>query len=108
MSDLRLVMSTVGSARQAKELGRQLVEEGLAACVTLLPGCVSVYRWEGEMQEEPECLLLIKTLDERLDDLELRLGQLHPYELPEFLALEPAAVSDGYLGWVQAACGKSS
>jgi periplasmic divalent cation tolerance protein len=108
MSDLRLVMSTVGSARQAKELGRQLVEEGLAACVTLLPGCVSVYRWEEEMQEEPECLLLIKTLDERLDDLEIRLGQLHPYELPEFLALEPAAVSDGYLGWVQAACRKTS
>jgi periplasmic divalent cation tolerance protein len=104
MSDLRLVMSTVGSARQAKELGRQLVEEGLAACVTLLPGCVSLYRWEGEMQEEPECLLLIKTLDERLDVLERRLGELHPYELPEFLAIEPAAVSDGYLAWVQAAC----
>lgn len=104
MSDLRLVMSTVGSARQAKELGRQLVEEGLAACVTLLPGCVSLYRWEGEMQEEPECLLIIKTLDERLEELERRLGQLHPYELPEFLALAPSAVSESYLGWVQAAC----
>lgn len=110
MSGLRVVMTTVGSARQAKEMATQLVEEGLAACVTLQPGCVSIYSWGGQLEEEPECLLLIKTLDNRLEDLEQRLGQLHPYELPEFVALEPCAVSETYLEWVQAACngGKSS
>jgi periplasmic divalent cation tolerance protein len=104
MGGVRLVLSTVGSARQAKDLGRLLVEEGLAACVTLLPGCVSIYRWEGELQEEPECLLLIKTVDERLDELERRLSTLHPYDVPEFVALEPAAVSDGYLAWLLDGC----
>jgi len=104
MGEVRLVLNTMGSARQAKDLGRLLVEEGLAACVTLLPGCVSIYRWEGEVQEEPECLLLIKTVDERLDELERRLSTLHPYDLPEFVALEPAAVSEGYLAWLLEGC----
>jgi len=104
MSGLRVVMTTVGSARQAKEMAQQLVEEGLAACVTLQPGCVSIYAWENQLEEEPECLLLIKTLDERLEELEQRLAQLHPYELPEFVALEASAVSEGYLTWVQACC----
>lgn len=104
MNGVRVVLSTVGSARQAKDLGRQLVEEGLAACVTLLPGCVSIYRWEGELQEEPECLLVIKTVDERLDELEATLARLHPYDVPEFVALEPAAVSEGYLAWLLDSC----
>jgi periplasmic divalent cation tolerance protein len=104
MNEVRLVLSTVGSARQARELGRRLVEERLAACVTLQPGSVSLYYWEGALQEEPECLLLIKTTDERLEALERRLGELHPYEVPEFLALAPEAVGERYLEWVQEAC----
>jgi periplasmic divalent cation tolerance protein len=105
MSGLRVVLTSVGSARQAKEMARQLVEEGLAACVTLQPGCVSIYPWEGQLEEEPECLLIIKTLDERLEELERRLAQLHPYELPEFVALDASAVSVGYQEWVQLICG---
>lgn len=104
MSGLRVVLSTVGSARQAKEIGRQVVEEGLAACVTLQPGCLSIYPWEGRLEEEPECLMIIKTVDERLEDLERRLSQLHPYELPEFVALAPSAVGEAYLSWVQGLC----
>lgn len=104
MNGLRLVLTTVGSAHQAKELARRLVEERLAACVTLQPAAVSIYSWEGRLEEEPECLMLIKTMDDRLEELERRLEELHPYDTPEFLALEPSAVSDSYLAWAQAAC----
>jgi periplasmic divalent cation tolerance protein len=101
---MRIVLTTVGSARQGKDMARQLVEEGLAACVTLQPGCVSIYPWEGRLEEEPECLMFIKTVDERLEALEQRLSAIHPYELPEFVALEPAAVGEAYLAWVQSLC----
>ena len=85
----------------AVTLGRTLVEEGLAACVNVLPPMESVYRWQGSVHQDAERQLVIKTRAERLDALQGRFKTLHPYEVPEFLVLPVSAGSDSYLDWVR-------
>jgi periplasmic divalent cation tolerance protein len=82
-------------------LGRTLVEEGLAACVNVLPPMESVYRWQGSVHQDAERQLVIKTRAERVDALRGRLATLHPYEVPEFLVLPVSAGSPSYLDWVK-------
>ena len=84
----------------AERLAEALVEERLAACVNILPGLRSVYRWQAEVERADEVLLLIKTLPDRYPALQDRLRELHPYELPELLAVEAAAGLPAYLRWV--------
>lgn len=86
--------------RDPLELAAPLVEERLAACVNVLPAMESVYRWEGAVQREPERQLLIKTTAERLEAVYARVRLLHPYDLPEFLVFEVAAVERDYRSWV--------
>lgn len=100
MSEVRVVLTTTGDRESALALGRSLVEEGLAACVTLLPGALSIYEWQGSIEEEGECLLLVKTRAGRLRELEKNLRERHPYDLPEFIAIDPVHVERGYLSWV--------
>lgn len=85
---------------QAERLARGLVESGLAACVQRLGGMRSTYRWEGRVQDEPEALLLIKTLASRVLDLEAWLVREHPYDVPECLSLTVDRTEPGYLGWM--------
>jgi periplasmic divalent cation tolerance protein len=85
----------------AVALGRTLVEEGLAACVNVLPPMESVYRWLGSVHQDAERQLVIKTRAERVEALYGRLKTLHPYEVPEFLVLPVSAGSPGYLDWVR-------
>ncbi|HET8899006.1 MAG TPA: divalent-cation tolerance protein CutA [Rhodanobacteraceae bacterium] len=95
-----VAFSTCPDASSATHLARALVEEGLAACVNQLPGVTSTYRWQGEVHEDTEVLLLIKTTAGRFADLDARLRELHPYELPELIAWP---ISDGnadYLAWL--------
>ncbi len=84
------------------ELARRLVDERLAACVNRIPGLRSVYRWRGELHEDAEVLLLIKTTRERFAALKSRLPQLHPYDVPELVAFDAVDGLDAYLGWVAA------
>lgn len=100
-SGVCLVLITAPADERAGALARALVEERLAACVNLVPQIRSVYRWEGRVQEDGETLLLVKTTAAALPALERRVGELHPYELPEFLVLPELAGSAGYLGWVR-------
>jgi periplasmic divalent cation tolerance protein len=86
----------------AERLAEALVGERLAACVNVLPGLRSVYRWQGTVEHADEVLLLIKTTRERLDALAARVQALHPYELPELLAVEAAGGLPAYLDWVAA------
>jgi periplasmic divalent cation tolerance protein len=97
-----LACSTCPDAQTAAAIARTLVEERLAACVSQLPGITSTYRWQGEIETAGEVLLLIKTTGERLDALGARLRQLHPYELPELVAVEVRAGLPDYLAWVAA------
>ena len=97
-----LILSTCPDADTAQRLARILVEERLAACVSLLPGGVSTYRWQGRVEQATEVQLLAKTPADRRGALMARLAELHPYELPEILAVETAAGLPAYLDWVTA------
>ncbi len=97
----RIVLTTAASRQEAERLARTLVEEKLAACVTLVPGADSIYRWEGRVESSAEILLLIKTTVECLAALETRLHELHSYQTPEFLVLHVEAGSQTYLRWLK-------
>ena len=101
-SAVRLVLSTC-PADHAQSLADALVGEGLAACVNIVPGLRSVYRWKGELCCDAESILLLKTTAERYPQLQARLAELHPYEVPEIIALPVEAGLEGYLGWVREA-----
>lgn len=98
-----VVLSTVADSDQAGALARDLLSRRLAACVTVLPDARSVFIWDGAVQEERECLLLIKTHPDRLDDLQAYLTDRHPYEVPEFLVLSADRGSTAYLQWLHGA-----
>jgi periplasmic divalent cation tolerance protein len=95
-----VVFSTFPSPEKAAEVARTLVSEGLAACVNLAPALRSIYRWKGEVQDDSETLAIVKTTDDRLAALTARLVALHPYELPEVLALPTCGGHAPYLDWV--------
>jgi periplasmic divalent cation tolerance protein len=102
--DTLICLSTAPDGDTAARLASTLVEEHLAACVNQVPDVLSTYRWQGRIQRDAEVLLVIKTTRARLPELEARLRALHPYELPELIAVEIAAGSAAYLDWVRAAC----
>lgn len=85
----------------AAHLAETLVGERLAACVNRLPGVVSTYRWEGRVDENSETLLLIKTTADRLAELTARISELHPYELPEVVAVPLVGGLEHYLDWIR-------
>ncbi len=89
-------------AASAQAIAEALVGERLAACVNRLPGVRSTYRWQGEVTTDTEELLLIKTTAGRFEMLKARLLQLHPYELPELVAVPVVRGHDAYLDWVRA------
>ncbi len=97
-----LVFNTCPDNASARRIADALVGERLAACVNLVPGLTSVYRWQGAVEQASEVLLMIKTTGERLPALTARLTELHPYELPEVLAVEAGAGLPAYLQWVAA------
>jgi len=99
MMELILILTTIPDNDAAAQLGRTLVDEGLAACVNLYAPMLSIYRWKGQVEQESERQMVIKTTRSRAPQLEARLRALHPYELPEFVILS-ADASDAYAAWV--------
>ncbi len=100
MTEVRVVLVTCPHAEAAATLARTLVEEGLAACGNVLPGLRSIYRWEGEVLDEPETLLVLKTTAARFEALRARVVALHPYQVPEVISLTVEAGHAPYLAWV--------
>ncbi|MGD9405462.1 MAG: divalent-cation tolerance protein CutA, partial [Anaerolineae bacterium] len=100
MQERLVVLITAGSQEEADRIANTLVAEMLAACVNVLPGVTSVYRWEGEVQRDQEWLLVTKTTREVLDDLVRRVQAIHSYDLPEIIALPVVGGSQGYLRWI--------
>ncbi|HET6922301.1 MAG TPA: divalent-cation tolerance protein CutA [Anaeromyxobacteraceae bacterium] len=98
-------MVTAPSADKAAEIARALVEERLAACGNVVPRLRSIYRWEGAVQDEAEALLLLKTTRDRFEALRARVLSLHPYEVPEVIALPVEAGHPAYLEWIAASTG---
>ena len=105
MTDILVVLCTFPDREQARQIGTILVESQLAACVNLCPSVESIYRWEGKMEQATEVLALIKTTREGFAALEEALLKLHPYDVPEIVALAPEAVHELYAAWVKAETG---
>lgn len=99
--ELVLVLTTVPDQKTGDELVRALVAERLAACGSLLPGLTSIYRWKGSVESSAELLVLLKTPAARAPALFRRVAELHPYEVPELVALPTHAVSEAYSRWVR-------
>ena len=99
-SECILAMTTITDEAQAQRLARQLVESRLAACVNRIR-VDSTYRWEGELAQEPEVLLLIKSTRAREEALRAAVLDAHPYELPEFVCLPITGGSEPYLRWLR-------
>lgn len=100
MTDKRLVFATAGSADEARRIAQALVERKLAACVNMVPGVTSIYRWKGQVEEAAEWLLLIKTTETLFPRVREAIRELHSYELPECISI---SVEDGlpeYLSWI--------
>jgi periplasmic divalent cation tolerance protein len=97
----RIVFSTCPDTTTAARLAQTLVDERLAACVNVIGGIASTYRWNDEVHVDDEVLLVIKTTADRLDAMQARLLGLHPYEVPEVLAIEPTAGAAPYLAWLE-------
>jgi periplasmic divalent cation tolerance protein len=96
-----VLLSTCPSSGVADSIATALVTEGLAACVNQLPGVRSIYMWQGQVQSDSEVLLMIKSVESHLDAIKARLIELHPYELPEIIALPVCGGSESYLDWVR-------
>lgn len=100
MTDKIVVLSTCSTAEEAARIGRQLVEKRLAACVNVVPGARSIYRWKDEIEDAPESLLIIKSRRGLFDALRAEIEKLHSYEVPEVAAVAIVEGSPGYLTWL--------
>jgi periplasmic divalent cation tolerance protein len=95
-----VLFTTANDANQLAEIGAKLVEEGFAACVSVVPSVRSIYRWQGEIQDETEALAIIKTTRGRFGSLRDRLVELHPYDVPELIALPIVDGLPEYIAWL--------
>ena len=100
----RIVLSTAGSGEEGARIAKSLVEQKLCACVSLVPGVRSFYRWEGAVQDDAEVLLIIKTTQEKLQALSDHMAEIHGYDVPEVLAIEVDQGSASYLEWLAESC----
>jgi periplasmic divalent cation tolerance protein len=100
MTDKIVVLSACASAEEAQRIARALVEKRLAACVNVIPGVRSVYRWKDAIEEEEEVLLFIKTSRPLLEELREEIERLHSYEVAEVIALSVVDGSERYLSWM--------
>lgn len=101
MSQEIIVFVTAPNSDEAARIADLLVSERLAACVNIVGGIESIYRWEGQVARDREALLIIKTIDERYAELERRIKELHTYTTPEVIAYKIERGSDAYLKWLR-------
>jgi periplasmic divalent cation tolerance protein len=102
MTDKIVVLSTCANDADAARVARALVEARLAACVSVAPGIRSYYHWQGKLETSDEVLLIIKTSRELFPQLKLEIEKIHPYEVPELLALPVIEGAENYLNWMGA------
>lgn len=108
MLQIIAVLTNLPDMETARHISKQLLEQNLAACVNILPAVQSIYRWNGVIEEASEIPLLIKTTSARYDALQAAITALHPYEVPEVIALPVTAGLPAYLGWVASETAKET
>ncbi|HTZ94950.1 MAG TPA: divalent-cation tolerance protein CutA [Terriglobales bacterium] len=101
MTQNRLVLTTAGSRDEARRIAEALVDRKLAACVNVIPGVLSIYRWQGKRDEADEWMLLIKTTAAAFERVRDAIKEMHSYELPECLCLAIESGSLEYLQWLE-------
>jgi len=101
-TDAVVILTTLSNADEAARFVRELLDRRLIACGTLLPGARSLYRWEGKVADESEVVVLLKTRSAILHALERAFEELHPYKVPELLALTVTTGLDKYVAWINA------
>jgi periplasmic divalent cation tolerance protein len=104
-TDFVVVLSTVPTDLAGREIARAIVTERLAACVNIIPGVVSIYEWDGRLEESSEALLIMKTTERLAKQLIVRTRQLHPYEVPEIITLPIRDGHEPYFDWIKAMVG---
>jgi len=100
MTDKIVVLTTCESADEASQIARVLIEKKIAACVNIMPGVKSVYRWKENIEEASEILLIIKSRRDLFDAIRTEIARIHTYELPELIALPIVDGSETYLAWL--------
>lgn len=100
MENARLVLCTFPDAEKARQIGTLAVENQAIACVNLIPGAESIYRWEGKVESTTEILAIFKTTTTDYPAFATWLANAHPYDTPEIIALDPADVDSRYLAWL--------
>ena len=100
MTDNLLILSTCGTEADAQRIATRLVELRLAACVNIVPGATSVYRWRGAIEKASEFMLVIKSRRDLVSKIEEEFRMIHPYEVPELIAVPVAGGSKAYLAWI--------
>ncbi len=100
MSEKIIVFSNCGSQEEARRVARALVDTRVCACVNIIPGIQSIYRWQGSIQQEAEWMLIIKTTRELFDRLSAELRKNHSYEIPEVIAIPIVEGNPDYLKWI--------
>lgn len=105
MTNKRLVLTTISSSEEARNLANALVERRLAACVNILPRIDSIYRWKERVEKSQEFLLLIKTTESAVEKLLDAIQELHSYEVPECIVLPIESGSEPYLKWIDESVG---
>ena len=100
MSGIAVVLTTAGTEAEASTLAKALVERQLAACVNVVPGVSSTYRWKGAVVTDGEWLLVIKTRTDRFEEIRAAILELHSYELPEIVMIEASRVDPAYRAWI--------
>jgi periplasmic divalent cation tolerance protein len=105
MTDKIVVLSTASTAAEAEAIARRLVEDRLAACVNVVTGVRSFYRWKGKIEKSPEWLLVIKSSRGRFEELRAALEKLHSYDVPEVIALPVVEGTKNYLHWMEGELG---
>ena len=105
MTDKIVVLTTCDSEQEAEQVARRLIEKRLAACVNILSGARSIYRWKGAIEEAAELVLLIKSRRDLFPALRAELSRVHSYEVPEVIALPVVDGSEAYLAWLEGETG---
>jgi periplasmic divalent cation tolerance protein len=103
-----VVVTTVGTEEQAYLIAREIVARRQAACVNILPGVRSIYRWKGKICKDGELMLLVKTLEREFEGVAATIRELHSYELPEILSFNVAEGERGFLDWIAGSVDKDA
>ena len=96
-----IIYSTMGNVQDAKKIARKLVEEKLVACVNIIPTIESIYRWQGKIEEDSECVIIAKTTDKNVDKTIQRIKNLHSYDVPDIVAIPIVDGLKEYLSYVE-------